>query len=216
MPALSLSVLEYDLPDAELSAPGGETNRWCAFVPPRGMAVIGKGSDPQAELNIETILADGIPVLRRNTGGCAVVLSPRMFAVAFALFQKQQRKSSDYFRLFNDLIIRALCALGVSDLEQAGTSDIARHGRKIAGTALYRNRELVFFHAVINAAEDTALMERYLRLPPRMPDYREARSHASFVTSLAEQGFRVEFDALRRQLEKEFRREFPVATKPMP
>ncbi|MDD5088453.1 MAG: hypothetical protein PHI18_06620 [bacterium] len=202
----SLRVMPYDLPDADLHAPDGETHRCRVFVPPRRMAVIGKGSDPRVELNVETILADGIPVMRRNTGGCAVILSPRMLAVAFALFGKQQQKSSDYFCLFNGVIIRALHALGVTELEHAGTSDIARHGRKIAGTAIYRNREVVFYHAIVNVAEDPRMIERYLALPPRMPDYRAARGHADFVTSLDEQGFRLEFDAVHREVEEEYDR----------
>jgi len=200
-----LRILPYDLPDAELHTLGDDAHRCRVFVPPRVLAVIGKGSDPRIELNVETILADEIPVLRRATGGCAVVLSPRMFAVAFARFGKQQQKSADYFRLFNGVIIRALHALGVTELEHAGTSDIARRGRKIAGTAIYRNRNVVFYHAIVNVAEDARLIERYLSLPPRMPDYREARSHANFVTSLEEQGFRVEFESFREQVETEFR-----------
>lgn len=201
-----LAISPYDLPDAELHRSGGDAHLCRVFVPPRVLAVIGKGSDPRVELNVEAILADDIPVLRRSTGGCAVVLSPRMFAVAFALFGKQQQKSSNYFRLFNGVVIRALSALGVTELEHAGTADIARRGRKIAGTALYRNREVVFYHAIVNVSEDARLIERYLTQPPRMPDYRAARGHADFVTSLEAAGFRVEFDAVRRKVEEEFDR----------
>jgi lipoate-protein ligase A len=200
-----LHISPYDLPDAELMKVSAETARCRVFVPPGTMVVIGKGSDPARELRIENIVADGVPVLRRGTGGCAVVLTADMLAVSFALQHTPQRKSSEYFRVFNALVMRALEKSGVRGLEHAGTSDIALGGRKIAGTAIYRNRELVFYHAIIvlSAAED--VMERYLQQPPRSPAYRAGRSHAQFVTSLSEAGFAVEISHFQQEVEREFR-----------
>ncbi|MBU1984394.1 hypothetical protein KJ815_08290 [bacterium] len=182
------------------------------FVPPCVMVVMGKGSDPAAELHANHILADGVPVIRRGTGGCAVVLSPEMIVVSFVVLHKRQQKSAEYFRAFNRTIIRALSDQGVTHLEHAGTSDIARHGRKIAGTAIYRNRRLVFYHAVINAAGEANLMERYLKHPPRTPDYRADRTHANFVTSLAAEGFRIDLSAFQNGIETEFWRTFSSLT----
>lgn len=199
----SISFLPYDLPDAELAR--GERGSGCMlFVPPQTMVVIGKGSDPALELRVETISEDSIPVLRRGTGGCAVILSPEMAVVSFALAHQRQRNSSEYFKSCNAVVIRALTQLGVSDLEHVGTSDIARHGRKIAGTAIYRNRDLVFYHAVINLRASTEAMERYLAPPPRMPNYRNGRTHSEFVTSLAAEGFTIDVDFLRARIETEF------------
>ena len=79
----------------------------------------------------------------------------------------------------------------MTDLSHQGISDIALRSRKVAGTAIYRNRELVFYHAIINLSGTTEAMERYLKLPPRTPDYRRGRSHAEFVTSLAEEGHSI-------------------------
>jgi len=168
------------------------------------MVVIGKGSDPQRELRIDEIARDGVPVLRRGTGGCAVVLSPGTVVVSFVLFHRRQRNSSEYFQAFNAAIIRALGAMGVDDLEHKGTSDIARRRKKIAGTAIYRNRDLVFYHAVINLSESAVIMERYLQHPPRTPDYRNDRSHTEFVTSLSAEGFELDVDRFRMQIEHEF------------
>ena len=207
-----LHIIPYDLPDAELMKLSAEAARCCVFVPARTMVVIGKGSDPALELRQENIAADGVPVLRRGTGGCAVVLTAQMLAVSFAVQRTPQLKSSEYFRLFNAVIIAALKKNGVPHLEHAGTSDIALNGRKLAGTAIYRNRELVFYHAIINLASDTELIVRYLKHPPRVPAYRAGRSHAEFVTSLAEAGFTVRLSRFEQDLEREFRREsdFPL------
>jgi lipoate---protein ligase len=199
-----LAIQPYDLPDADLLSAGGTGERCLVYRPPRVLVVVGKGSDPRLELRTDAILADHVPVLRRATGGCAVVLSPEMLAVAIAVYSREQHKSSQYFRIFNRIIILALADLGVSGLEHAGISDIAIGGRKIAGTALYRNRDLIFYHAILNAASGTELMERYLLHPPRTPDYRAERSHRNFVTSLAEQGYVIEEPAFLSAVQRRF------------
>jgi uncharacterized protein YbjT (DUF2867 family)/lipoate-protein ligase A len=200
----NLQIASYDLPDAGLTKPTAEAMRCCTFVPEQTIVVIGKGSDPVLELREENILSDNVPVLRRGTGGCAVVLTPDMLAVSFAVEHSPQLKSSEYFRLFNAVIIRVLEKQGVRGLQHAGTSDIALHDRKIAGTAIYRNRELVFYHAILNIAGRADVMERYLKHPPRTPAYRVGRSHAEFVTSLREAGCALSLDRLQREIRQEF------------
>ena len=200
----SLKIESYHLPDAGLVQPSGEAARCAVFIPERTMVVIGKGSDPALELHEENIIADSVPVLRRGTGGCAVVLAPDMLAVSFAVEHSPQLKSSEYFQLFNHIIIRALEKQGVRDLRHAGTSDITLKDKKIAGTAIYRNRELVFYHAIINIADHTDLMERYLKHPPRSPDYRNGRRHGDFVTSLKTAGYAIPLDRIQREVRREF------------
>jgi len=166
--------------------------------------VIGKGSDPELEVNVDAALAANVQVLRRGTGGCAVVLSPEMVVASFVICHENQLQSRQYFRLFNSLIMDALARQSVTGLEHRGISDIAINGRKIAGTAIYRNRYLVFFHAIINVAGDTRPMERFLKIPPRVPDYRAGRSHREFVTSLSEQGYDLNLEQFERDLQARF------------
>lgn len=202
---MHLTIQPYNLPDADLLHATRAPGRSCVFIPSRVFVVIGKGSDPERELVVGNTVADGIPVMRRGTGGAAVVLTPDMVVVALALYEERQQKSSEYFRLFNDLIIRALSEQGIGGAEHAGTSDIALGERKIAGTALYRNRSLVFYHAVLNLAGDLHLMERYLKVPPRTPAYRRGRPHREFVSSLAAEGFVLDVPLFGRGVEEHFR-----------
>lgn len=195
----------YHLPDAELlNQPADGSGRFMIWIPDRVMIVVGKGSDPAKELNIQAIRDDGVPVIRRGSGGCAVVLSPKMIVISFAVYRKNQLKSSEYFDKFNRIIIRSLEREGVKGLSFRGTSDIALGDRKIGGTSLYRNRNLVYFHAVLNSAEGTEQMERYLRHPPREPDYRRQRSHSEFVTSLKDAGFNIDIRNLEKSIKTEF------------
>jgi lipoate-protein ligase A len=174
--------------------------------------VIGKGSDPALEVSLENVLRDRIPVLRRATGGCAVVLSPDMLVGSFALRTEEQLPSRECFRLFLQIIMGALRIQGIRDLGHQGISDIAIGERKIAGTAIYRNRQLVFFHAILNVAGGTEAMEKYLLRPPRMPDYRRNRSHHDFVTSLTAQGYSLDSRRFANDVKMEFIRRFGAHT----
>jgi len=196
----------YSLADARFVESTAEQDECLIWQPPRTLVVIGKGSDLSLEVKIEHVLHDNIAVSRRATGGCAVVLSPRMTVASFVLRREDQLPSREYFRRFNQIIIHALERQGITGLSHRGISDIALGDRKLAGTAIYRNRHLVFFHAIINVASGTEEMERYLKHPPRTPDYRLNRSHREFVTSLAEQGYDLSVSQFSADIETEFSR----------
>jgi len=193
----------YNLPDKELLQPGNRRGGLMLWVPTETMIIIGKGSDPLLELISENIDADQIQVIRRGTGGCSVVLSPEMAVVSFVLQNDKGRKNSEYFQLFNSVILKALKRLGIEMAVQAGISDITINDCKIVGSSIYRNKDIVFYHAIINVAGSTDIMERYLTIPPRYPDYRRGRTHKDFVTSLKAQGYNLDLsrfeDALRAE-----------------
>jgi lipoate-protein ligase A len=201
----AISVLPYDLADADFLIFTDVVAKCLVWVPQGTVVVLGRGSKVELELNTANIAADRIPVLQRASGGCAVVLTPEMMCVSFGLRAERQRLSSDYFAFFLALIIRGFESLAVRGLAQRGISDLAFGDRKVGGTALYRNRERIYFHAVLNLTSATDLMERYLAHPPRTPDYRENRSHKDFVTSFSAQGYSLTFQDLRIAIEQEFR-----------
>ena len=168
------------------------------------MVVVGKGSDPEEELLAENILLDRIPVIRRGTGGCAVVLSPEMAVVSLILENDPDKKQNEYFRQFVGVITNAFKKMGVENIEMKGISDIAINGLKVAGSSIFRSKDYVFFHSIINIAGNTRAMERYLKFPPRQPDYRLNRSHRDFVTSLKEQGYEIDIHEFEENLKSEW------------
>lgn len=192
------------MPDTELLRSGNFSGGYKVWVPDQLMVVIGKGSDPTLELRPDPISEDNVPVIRRGTGGCAVVLSPEMVVVSFALKNDKDKKQGEYFKLFDDMIINAFRKLGVENLEMAGISDIALNGLKVAGSSIFRNKEIVFFHAIINLSGKTDSMERYLKIPPREPDYRQGRSHKDFVTSFRAEGYEIDPEKLDSMLKTEW------------
>jgi lipoate-protein ligase A len=194
----------YNLPDQELLESDNEHNGLMVWVPKELMVVIGKGSNPELELIAENIDADNIPVIRRGTGGCAVILSPEMAVVSLALRNDRQRKNNEYFAIFNNVIINTFRKLGIDGIVQAGISDITSNGLKVAGSSIYRNKDMVFYHAIINIEGETDYMERYLKIPPRYPDYRNGQPHKDFVTSFKAQGHTLDLCKFEQALKTEW------------
>jgi lipoate-protein ligase A len=201
---MPLEIRDYDLADRDILERVDTAFAFLVWQPAREFIVIGKGNKPEQALFDETILADGLPVLRRPSGGEAVILTPDMLCVSAVRNTTAQQPSRWYFRHYNGLIRSALEARGVSDVDHRGISDLALGGRKILGSSIYRNKHRVFYHAVLNVAGTTDPMERYLRMPQREPDYRRLRPHREFVTSLRAQGYTVPMDDLRRGISAEF------------
>ena len=72
------------------------------------------------------------------------------------------------------------------------------------GSAIYQNKDRLFFHAVLNVQESSTLIEHYIKHPRREPDYRRGRRHGAFVTSLAEKGYDIQMNQIIEALKKEF------------
>ncbi|NIP41574.1 MAG: hypothetical protein GWO41_08680 [candidate division Zixibacteria bacterium] len=195
---------DYNLPDSEMLRSGNSCKGLMVWVPENLMVVVGKGSDLEEELLAENILLDHIPVIRRGTGGCAVVLSPEMAVVSFVVENDPEKKQNEYFRQFVGIIANAFREMGVENIEMKGISDIAINDLKVAGSSIFRSKYYVFFHSIINLAGNTRPMERYLKFPPREPDYRMNRSHKDFVTSLKEQGYEIDTHELEEKLKSEW------------
>jgi lipoate-protein ligase A len=195
-----LTIHPYDLPDQTLLNDQTSPYRTLVWQPLLPCVVLGNSNQPQDALFSEAVIQDEIPVYKRPTGGQSVILTPDMLVVSILHQQTRQLSSKRYFEIFDYAIMRALVSCGIGPLEMKGISDIVLNGKKIAGTALYRNPRQVFFHAVINVAESTRRMERYLKFPIRVPDYRAGRSHREFVTSIVGEGFQQSLAFLRQAL----------------
>ncbi len=203
MPINDMNLIEYNLPDMSLfeftEKDKSDISLW---LPDKVMVVIGKGSDIESELNIKNIIRDNIPVLRRNSGGCAVVLSAGMLICSMAIYHQKLINPMKFFKIFSNILIEALRISGVPNVEQKGISDLSINGKKIAGSSIYRNRDIVFYHCVINIESDTKLFDYYLKHPPREPAYRKGRKHSDFVSSIRAFGFDMSKEALMNNIRK--------------
>ena len=192
--AMTIFVSPYNLPDAHIF--DGTGDDMMVWRPDKEYIVLGQSNSPEMSLIAENVIADKIAVTKRPTGGEAVVLTPRMAVLTVAREFNEMKKSKDFFGEVNAMIIDALTDLGVRGLGTRGISDITIGNRKILGSSMHRRENRMAYHAVLNIGEDPGLFERYLSHPHREPDYRQNRSHSEFVTSLKNEGYRVDFEDL--------------------
>ena len=203
---------------------------WQAATP---AIVLGTGQELLKEVDLDAARAAGVPVLRRHSGGGAVLIGPGVInysgffriaelpgaeTISGAMEAALQSilktlellaANNSKFKIQNSKFLLA----GLSDIAVASTppfegGEYARHQtpdyglKKLAGHAQARKRVSVLVHGTLLADPDWELLERLLKFPSRPPEYRGARGHREFLTSLRELGLLFdlqEFTAALRQ-----------------
>ena len=154
-------------------------------VPAKGIrVVVGRGGDPEQEVYLERCREDGIPVLRRRGGGCAVVIDSGNLLLSLILPVEGLGGITTYFSSISRWTGSALERAGIGGVVQRGTSDLTIGDKKIGGSCIYRAKDLLYYSATLLVDADLSLLSRYLPHPPREPDYRNARAHDDFVMNL--------------------------------
>ncbi len=129
---------------------------------------------------------DGIPVLRRASGGGTVLQGPGCLSYAFVLPLTLHPELSD-IRATNRLILERI-ARALHRWEPAtafrGISDLAIDEHKVSGNAQRRTRHALLFHGTVLHAMSGDLITRYLKQPVRQPDYRADRPHGTFLRTI--------------------------------
>ncbi len=177
-----IKIRNYDLPDSQLTEKN--ENAALIWIPEKTIIVLGASDKPENALIIENIISDHIEVYKRQSGGHAVVLTPNMIVISKLFVSSENIPPKTIFKGINSEIISVLENCGLTGLCHAGISDIALKGKKILGSSIYRNKEKLLYHAVLNYSERASTFERYLKHPPKEPEYRKGRSHSEFVTSI--------------------------------
>lgn len=207
--AANLALDEALLEQAEASGQPQECLR--LWEPAGPLAVIGRSSLVEQEVDEGACRQRNVPVLRRASGGAAIVAAPGclMYAVVLSLELRPQLRSIDEAHRFvlGQLVegIRPL-APGV---ERRGTSDLAIGDRKFSGNSLRVKREHLLYHGTLLYDFPLELIAACLRTPPRQPEYRAGRAHRDFVANLP-----VDPAALRRAIVAAWSADEPLADWP--
>ncbi|NUM34300.1 MAG: hypothetical protein HUU50_07140 [Candidatus Brocadiae bacterium] len=196
-------IKQYTLSDQCLWEDNTSFYRFLVWQPEQIYIILGNSNKMEASVLLQAAQEDKISILKRPSGGEAVLLSPKMVVVSAVHNTEKPLPSKRYFQIFNNRIIHTLEKFSIQGLTQEGISDIALQNRKIAGSSMYRNPGKVFFHAVVNVSEKTDLIAKYLLYPQKTPSYRNNRSHNDFVTSLDKAGFPISIEELKQALAKE-------------
>jgi lipoate-protein ligase A len=156
------------------------------WEPDRPAVVVGSSSRVAVEVHGDACREQGIPILRRVSGGLSVVTGRGclMYAVLLGYQRRPELRAIDRAHAFVlDRVAAALDRLAPG-VTRAGTSDLAFAGRKCSGNSLRCKRDHLLYHGTLLYNFDLPLIGRLLAPPPRAPDYRAGREHGAFVTNL--------------------------------
>jgi lipoate-protein ligase A len=180
---------------------------------PAPLVVAGRSTRIEQEVNVAECDRLVIPIIRRSSGGAAIVAGPGCLMYAVVLSLKSRPDLRDITRAHRFVLGRladALNSFGYS-VSCAGTSDlvIADFGlqiadcasgidksatrnpqsgidenRKFSGNSLRVKRTHFLYHGSLLYNFDLSLIASCLRMPPRQPVYRAARPHLDFLANL--------------------------------
>ena len=189
-PQENLALDEALLDWAEEIAPPVEFLRlWEA---PQPLVVLGRSSRVDQEVDRPTCEEKSIPILRRSSGGAAVVVGPGCLMYAVVLSYELRPELKDIGRA-HAFVLRSLAkelSAELANVTCAGTSDLVlidnspATARKFSGNSIRAKRSHVLYHGTLLYDFDLSLIGTCLKLPLRQPNYRRARSHGDFVTNL--------------------------------
>ncbi len=182
--AENLALDEALLEAAEATSQPVETLR---FWEGRQQAVvIGRSSRMAAEVRGDVCGELNVPVLRRISGGAAVVVGPGclMYGMVLSLRLRPKLHAIDQAHAHVLGTIAAALRPSVPGLTCRGTCDLAIGEKKVSGNSARCKREYLLYHGTLLYDFPLDLIGRCLAMPPREPDYRQARPHDAFVANL--------------------------------
>ncbi len=187
-PAENLALDEALLDQAEYAPESDEVLR--LWESGQYFVVVGRSSQIQREVNVAACHERCVPILRRSSGGTAIVAGPGclMYSVVLSYLRHPELRMLDRaHEHVLSLLASALQSLGLA-AGQRGTSDVAVDGRKVSGNSLRCKRNYFLYHGTLLYDFELPLVGELLRMPPRQPDYRAGREHDQFVANLPVRG----------------------------
>jgi lipoate-protein ligase A len=180
----NLALDEVLLDEANASDDIRETLRF--WEPESPFVVIGRSSSMDREVNLPHCRELGIQVLRRTSGGAAIVTGPGclMYSLVLSYDARPELRSLDRAHALVLSTIADALRPAVPHIARQGTSDLAIGTLKCSGNSVRCKRRALLYHGTLLYDFDLALIEQCLRMPPRVPEYRRGRSHEEFVTNL--------------------------------
>ena len=153
----------------------------------RHFVVVGYSNKILTEVNVTACNAKGIPILRRFSGGGTVLQGPGCLNYSLAVKHQSVGIPPDLTASYRFVLgrhLRGFAGQASEAVQIEGISDLARAGRKFSGNAQHRKRFSSLFHGTILYRFDLSLIEDYLCMPLKQPDYRQGRSHGAFLCNL--------------------------------
>lgn len=159
--------------------------------------VVGRFQNTFDEINRDYVEANGVHVVRRNSGGGAVYHDLGNLNFSFLV---DDRENGFHFERFTRPVIRTLAQLGVA-AENSGRNDIAVAGRKISGNAQFRRNGRLLHHGTILFDANLENLSKALNFAPEKYVSRAVASIRARVTNVREHlSVKIDMAEFRRLL----------------
>jgi len=152
----------------------------------RPFVVLGRTCRPIDDVHLAACEQDGVPVLRRASGGGTVLQGPGCLSYAFVFPLDLHPHLANISRTYQFVLERIAGALHRWEPATVfrGVSDLAIGERKVSGNAQRRTGHALLLHGTILHGMPAQMVVRYLKQPARQPDYRQGRPHGSFLRTI--------------------------------
>jgi len=157
------------------------------WEPAQYFVVLGYANHAGLEANLEFCRGAGIPVLRRCSGGGAVLQGPGCLNYSLVLPTSSSARlagiagTNEYILQRNQTALESLLE---GPIQRQGHTDLTFQGRKFSGNSQRRRKNFVLFHGSFLLAADIGLVAKALPFPSHQPEYRRHRAHADFLMNL--------------------------------
>ncbi|WP_421921072.1 lipoate--protein ligase [Marinifilum sp.] len=149
----------------------------------RDSLVVGKHQNTLAEINLDRVNAENIPVTRRLSGGGTVYHD--FGNLNYCLIKKGEKGKLVDFKAYSQPIINSLQKLNVN-AKFEGKSDLTIDGKKFSGNASHVYKNKVMQHGTMLFSSDLKRLNQLLKVNPLKYKDRGVRSIRSRVTNIAE------------------------------
>jgi lipoate-protein ligase A len=190
-------VVDSDVARPELTAAADEALLWTRIEGRCGDTVhlyrrrppsvsLGRFQVAGEVVDLDACERDGVPVVRRSSGGGAIYTDDRQLVYALVWRPERPLRAEEGFVHVCGAIVRALARLGVPDARRTGVNDVVVRGRKVSGSAQAVRRGVHLVHGTVLVDADLDAMFTYLRPLPDKLERAGLRSARERVTTLAE------------------------------
>jgi lipoate-protein ligase A len=158
---------------------------------PEHFVVVGYANKIATEVNAANCEAKNVSILRRCSGG-GTVLQGRgclNYTLILRIAENSPLASISSANQFimerNRMAIESRIQNPESRISIRGHTDLTIGDSKFSGNSQRRHKNFLLFHGTFLLDFNLALVEHFLKIPSKQPDYRNKRNHLAFLMNLA-------------------------------